>query len=147
MASFREADIETLIFLLHNIGLQLRKADANALKELLTLCEQKKNSYSAEVKMAQANGGNVEEMKRMERKIGFLNMELQDIKNNKGTMTLQVKSVEHLQTWLKKSSHLNQSEMLIQPVDISAETLQKSMDKDVWTLGRGQWWIAGQTVV
>jgi hypothetical protein len=62
-------------------------------------------------------------MKRMERKIGFLNMELQDIKNNKGTMTLQVKSVEHLQTWLKKSSHLNQSELIIQPVDISADTL------------------------
>ena len=35
-------------------------------------------------------------MKRLERKVGFLNMELQDIKNNKGTMTLQVKSVEHL---------------------------------------------------
>lgn len=29
-----------------------------------------------------------EQMKKRERKIGFLNMELQDIKNNKGTMTL-----------------------------------------------------------
>jgi hypothetical protein len=30
----------------------------------------------------------IEAMKRLERKVGFLNMELQDIKNNKGTMTL-----------------------------------------------------------
>jgi hypothetical protein len=45
-------------------------------------------------------------MKRLERKVGFLNMELQDIKNNKGTMTLQVKSVEHLQTWIKKSASI-----------------------------------------
>jgi len=29
-----------------------------------------------------------QEMKKKERKIGFLSMELQDIKNNKGTMTL-----------------------------------------------------------
>ena len=30
----------------------------------------------------------LDSMKRLERKVGFLNMELQDIKNNKGTMTL-----------------------------------------------------------
>jgi hypothetical protein len=30
--SFREDDIETLLFLLHNIGLQLRKADPEGLK-------------------------------------------------------------------------------------------------------------------
>jgi hypothetical protein len=85
----------------------------------------------------------LEGMKRMERKIGFLSMELQDIKNNKGTMTLQVKSVEHLQTWLKKSSHFNQSEMLIQPVDISTEVIENSFVRDVWTLGRGKWWESG----
>jgi hypothetical protein len=48
----------------------------------------------------------IDSMKRLERKVGFLNMELQDIKNNKGTMTLQVKSVEHLQTWIKKSASI-----------------------------------------
>jgi hypothetical protein len=44
MTSFSETDIEILIFLLHNIGLQLRKADPIALRDLLTLAEQKKNS-------------------------------------------------------------------------------------------------------
>ena len=44
MSSFTETDIEILIFLLHNIGLQLRKEDPVSLRELLTLSEQKKNS-------------------------------------------------------------------------------------------------------
>jgi hypothetical protein len=39
MSSFAEADIEILIFLLHNIGLQLRKADPAALRDILTLAE------------------------------------------------------------------------------------------------------------
>ena len=45
LQSFREADIEILIFLLHNIGLHLRKADPAGLKELLSLADQKKNSF------------------------------------------------------------------------------------------------------
>ena len=45
MQSFKEADIEILIFLLHNIGLQLRKADPVALKDLLTLADQKRNTF------------------------------------------------------------------------------------------------------
>jgi hypothetical protein len=57
MKSFREADVEVLIFLLHNIGLQLRKADPVALRDLLTLADQKRNSFAAEVKMAQATLG------------------------------------------------------------------------------------------
>jgi hypothetical protein len=44
MSSFTETDIEILIFLLHNIGLQLRKEDPVSLRDLLTLSEQKKNS-------------------------------------------------------------------------------------------------------
>ena len=40
------------------------------------------------------------------RKINFLSMELQDIRNNKGSVTLQVRSIEHLQTWLKKHKEL-----------------------------------------
>jgi hypothetical protein len=35
--------------------------------------------------------------------------------------------VEHLQTWLKKSSQL-QSELLIQPIDLTFEILRKSLD-------------------
>ena len=53
-----------------------------------------------------------DKLKKKERKANFLNMELQDIKNNKGSLTLQIKSIEHLQTWLKKSQKL-QSDMLI----------------------------------
>lgn len=64
--------------------------------------------------MLPSDDPNIGDLKRHERKIGFLSMELQDIKNNKGTLTLQVKSVEHLQTWLKKSDHLKQSELMIQ---------------------------------
>lgn len=104
LTTYTEADIETLIFLLHNIGLQLRKADPIALRDIITLSEQKKNSYSAEIKLAnQGDQAQIDAMKRKERKIGFLAMELADIKNNKGTMTLQIKSIEHLQTWIKKN--------------------------------------------
>ena len=35
LKSFREDDIETLIFLLHNIGLQLRKADPENLTKII----------------------------------------------------------------------------------------------------------------
>jgi hypothetical protein len=48
--------------------------------------------------MAEKEGGEerIEEMKRKEKKIGFLVMELQDIKNNKGSITLQLRSIDHL---------------------------------------------------
>jgi len=36
--------------------------------------------------------------------------------------------VEHLNTWLKKSNHLKQSELMIQPVDLTMEILIKSLD-------------------
>ena len=117
LQSFHEADIEVLIFLLHNIGLQLRKADPLALRDLLALADQKRNSFQAVLKMDPT-----EELHRLERKVGFLSLELQDIRNNKGTLTLQVKSVEHLQTWLKKSPQLMQSELLIQPLDVTLES-------------------------
>jgi hypothetical protein len=44
LTSFQESDVEVLIFILHNIGLQLRKADPIGLRDLLTTAEQKKNS-------------------------------------------------------------------------------------------------------
>jgi hypothetical protein len=37
LQSFREDDVETLIFLLHNIGLQLRKAEPESLKRIIDL--------------------------------------------------------------------------------------------------------------
>ena len=45
--SFSESDIEVLIFVLHNIGLQLRKQDPASIKQILDLFNQKKNSYTA----------------------------------------------------------------------------------------------------
>ena len=86
--SFEESDIEVLIFLLHNIGLQLRKADPEAIRDIIHMAESKKNSYAVEVKMMSESDPSYDAMKKKERKVGFLYMELQDIKNNKGTMTL-----------------------------------------------------------
>ena len=46
LSSFTERDVEVLIFVLHNIGLQLRKKDPASVKEILDLFNQKKkNSY------------------------------------------------------------------------------------------------------
>ena len=39
MHSFQETDIEILIFMLHNIGLQLRKSDPTAIMDILTFSE------------------------------------------------------------------------------------------------------------
>jgi len=53
MNSFTEGDIEILIFILHNIGLQLRKEDPAAVKEIMDLADQKKSNFSVEIKMEQ----------------------------------------------------------------------------------------------
>jgi len=98
LEKFSEGDLEVLLFVLHNIGLQLRKSDPASVKEIIRVFEVKKNSFEAEAKM----GG---EAKKAQ-KIKFLAWELADIKNNKGTTTLQIKSIEHLHTWLKKNKHL-----------------------------------------
>ena len=75
--SFTESDIEILIFILHNIGLQLRKEDPGAIKDIIDLALQKKNSYAVEIKMAESQeSGNIDKMKSKEKKINFLNMEL-----------------------------------------------------------------------
>ena len=76
------------------------------------MAEQKKNTLDASVKM----GEKVEEAHV--KKVRFLMMELQDIKNNKGFVTLVVKSVEYLGNWLKKNKLL-QNTLLAQPIDIT----------------------------
>ena len=88
LQSFREHDIEVLIFLLHNIGLQLRKKEPEALKNIIDLFTQKKNSYLAESKLTQHTEDEQAERKAKERKLNFLGLELADIKNNKGNVTL-----------------------------------------------------------
>jgi len=110
---YEERDVEVLIFLLHNVGLKLRKADPAGIKRIIELAEQKKNSYEVAIKME----GGVKS-----RKVDFLQMELADIKNNKGTTTLQVKSIEYLETWLRKNKHL-QSQNLIKPLNLTLDDL------------------------
>ena len=55
LQTFNESDIEVLIFILHNIGLQLRKADPVGLKNILSGAEQKRNSLAVEIKMMLAD--------------------------------------------------------------------------------------------
>ena len=64
LTSFTESDLEVLIFLLHNIGLQLRKADPEAIRDLIHISEQKKNSYAVEVKLAAASVDECDDNKR-----------------------------------------------------------------------------------
>lgn len=64
LTSFTESDLEVLIFLLHNIGLQLRKADPEAIRDLIHISEQKKNSYAVEVKLAAASVDESDDNKR-----------------------------------------------------------------------------------
>ena len=73
--------------------------------------------------------------------MNFLVLELQDIKNNKGNVTLQVRSIEHLQTWLKRDSRLS-NETLIRPFEASLSQVKESLGQD------GAWWKSkadGQT--
>lgn len=98
----------------------MRKAEPTGIRDLLQVVEQKKNSLTVEIKMMQADinsdQSKIDEMKRLERKVGFLLMELTDVKNNKGTLTLQVKSVEHLENWIKK--RVVGGELAIKPLDL-----------------------------
>ena len=59
-------------------------------------------------------------------------MELNDIKNTKGATTLQVRSIEHLQTWLKRDQVLS-SELNTKPIDVSISAIQSSPDT---------WWLS-----
>ena len=89
--SFTESDIEVLIFVLHNIGLQLRKKDPEAIKSILDSFTQKKNSYQVSQKLDRstpAQSSFDQTLSPFEQKLKFLVLELQDIKNNKGNTTL-----------------------------------------------------------
>lgn len=50
-------------------------------------------------------------------------MEMTDIKHNKGgANTLQTRTIDHLQNWLKRDTTVS-SELNIKPLDISADIL------------------------
>lgn len=124
LQSFTESDIEVLIFVLHNIGLQLRKKDPASIKSILDIFNQKKNSFMAQQRLENKVS---ETQTPMDQKLKFLVLELQDIKNNKGSVTMQVRSIEHLQTWLKRDPKLS-SELLIKPLDVTLPQIQKSLE-------------------
>ena len=76
-------------------------------------------------------------MKQKEKKINFLTMELTDIKNNKGNVTLQVRSIEHLTTWLKRDNKLS-SELNIKPLDLSKQMIENSLSMKADAV----WWTS-----
>jgi hypothetical protein len=79
----------------------------------------------------------IEELKRLERKVGFLVMELTDVKNNKGTLTLQVKSVEHLENWIKK--RVVGGELAIKPIEVGLKQLREATHTEAQMVA--QWWL------
>lgn len=86
-------------------------------------------------------------LKRKEKKVGFLYMEMQDIKNNKGAaLTLQVKSVEHLQTWLKKNEH-TRNELEVQALDLRMSTLELSLKEADETVMQRKWWLGSEAKI
>ena len=87
-----------------------------------------------------ADSETISKMKNKEKKINFLNLELTDIKNNKGAVTMQVRSIEHLQTWLTRDSKLS-SELNIQPLDLSATLMNENINT------KGKWWSGDQSNV
>lgn len=64
------------------------------MKDLISLGEQKKNSFQVELKflsdqrssLTPEDSKTLDSLKSKEKKVGFLFMELQDIKNNKGAV-------------------------------------------------------------
>jgi hypothetical protein len=93
----------------------------------MDLFAQKKNSFQAQLKLE-----GLEEPSKT-RKLNFLAMELQDIKNNKGSVTLQVRSIEHLLTWLGRHQKL-QSSLLIKPLDITFDLVKNAQGDNWWKL-------------
>lgn len=63
-------------------------------------------------------------------------MELTDVKNNKGTLTLQVKSVEHMENWIKK--RVVGGELAIKPLDLGLIQLTEAPASVHLT---PQWWL------
>ena len=66
-----------LIFVLHNIGLQLRKKDPVSIKQILDLFNQKKNNYQATQRIDGTATNKADQTTTpMENKIKFLVLEL-----------------------------------------------------------------------
>jgi hypothetical protein len=77
---------------------------------------------------------------QFEQKLKFLVLELQDIKNNKGNVTLQVRSIEHLQTWLRRDQRLA-NELTIQPLEVTLNEVKDAISSD-----KDQWWRKETTI-
>ena len=64
-----EDEVDTLNFVLHNIGLRLRSANPSAIKEFLDEIEVKAKSFTNSVKFSDESDPELEEKKRQARKI------------------------------------------------------------------------------
>jgi hypothetical protein len=62
LQSFKEDDIDILIFVLHNIGLQLRKEETVKLKKLFEIAEQKRNQFTAHLKLEEGDPNSKEDI-------------------------------------------------------------------------------------
>lgn len=76
---FNEDHIELLLYVMHQVGMELRKADAGRMKAVLDMVAKKTNDFQAEL-----NTGS--ESPDKAKKVKFLQMEMTDIRNNKGTV-------------------------------------------------------------
>ena len=63
--SFKEDDIDILVFVLHNIGLQLRKEETAKLKNLFDIAEQKRNQFSVFIKLEEADPNTKEDVAKL----------------------------------------------------------------------------------
>jgi nucleolar MIF4G domain-containing protein 1 len=84
----------------------------------------------------------------MDKKLKFLVLELQDIKNNKGSVTMQMRSIEHLQTWLKRDPKLS-SELLIKPLEVSLAQVQRALktDSKAWWKDDGEAYVDDENLL
>ena len=71
LSRFTESDIEVLIFVMHNIGFQLRNEEPEAIQKIIEMAESQKNSHAVKQKME-----NIEEDGAKAKKIHFLMLEL-----------------------------------------------------------------------
>lgn len=65
LETFTQEDIDILIFVLHNIGLQLRKQETVQLKKILDLVELKRNQFAALVKLEEADPNTIQDILKL----------------------------------------------------------------------------------
>lgn len=154
--------MDTLNYCLHNVGLRLRDADATGVKELLEKITTNRATFANQVKFEerelmqrkeQGEEGDeinslhdlVAQLKRHLRKVDFLMMEVEDIKNNRGKVTLAIKNLAPMETWLQRgagdsrlASDLNKAPAM----DFELDVLEQASRRKDGVINN--WWSAEQ---